>query len=375
MELLNSIAFHAEDPTQFIERIDALITETDSDYKSKSAVYTSNVAALQTQLSEIDTTKALTSERVAFYNNAITNATSELQVASKKQQEREVQLAMMVSLEQQLTVKENQYRALLAKQASSPAYLSDTALLNLSDHFSNTSLERDASNLIPRIESDIRNVELILPSLMHRDNLQKELLAGREQVRAYEVNTLENYTENDYLAAQKQGTVYQDNLNIAKSLNVVYDNEAIQTLITRLNTLLQNQEYLKYKRDSDNIQQKLSMLRVEREKPLQPLVYPDMTVNTVAPCNTAAINAANASCRQKLTEMMDLQGNLTAQIAHLTRECDVLRCPKCNSGLRYQNGNLVSSDVRATLPAELAALREQSQQVSIGIQAEQRNAM
>ena len=102
MELLNNIAFHEEDPTTYIERIDTVITETDYDYKSKLTLFTNNLNYYQSTVASVDTTKALTSDQLTSINQQISDITSERDRLQTLKTRRDVNIGILNSLEQQL---------------------------------------------------------------------------------------------------------------------------------------------------------------------------------------------------------------------------------------------------------------------------------
>lgn len=417
MELLNSIAFHEEDPAIFIEKIIAILAEKDMQYKTKLERYTADLKVLEINLKECDISKALSVEQIEQYNKEIVGYSEDIILLEKEKKQRDIDTAILSNLEEQ-------YQQIPIITIPEP----DEQLQNMMIKFG--------------------TVDNIIPLLYQRDHLKKE------------INILPDFSPNDftmtnYHETAMTETIIKDNQQLAFSLNVAYNNEEIGRIIKNYQGALDGQtvlilqdkiittekeyqlqkqpleipsivprniivpDYSKYNCDalllmvkeksaelimvsnennSDDtkiLEQKLSLLYqqlsvkveplaivIELEKELsiianQKIVLSDyysqerqieelkIKLNTIE--NTAAEELENTiakpdfavydkqNAQAQLQTLCNEQNELKAHIHYLHLGQDILSCPKCNTSLRYHQCQLISAEGNPVTSAELMA--------------------
>src|SRR5205823_13933675 len=101
MELLNSIAFHEEDPNIYIDRIEDRISSVDVNYKAKLAHFTTNVNFLQTLLANIDVSLALSQDQILANNLQITKLLEDITALEMVKTQRDINLGILTNLQYQ----------------------------------------------------------------------------------------------------------------------------------------------------------------------------------------------------------------------------------------------------------------------------------
>ena len=171
MELLNSIAFHEEDPTFYIERLDASISETDGLYKGKLAAFTTNFNSFQPLLTTTDVSRALTPEQTDQVKRDIANLTLERDMLQKTKAQRDVNIGILNNLENQLRRVES---------TSAPVPVPDPTLVSINHKYEGKSLETPDN-----IHANIERAMNIIPLLQRRDDLRNEIKKIETQLISY----------------------------------------------------------------------------------------------------------------------------------------------------------------------------------------------
>ncbi len=333
MELLNSIAFHEEDPTVFIERIDSVITETDSNYKLRLANFTNNLTSLQKILETTDMTKTLTSDQVNNINIQIDQLQSEQVRLQSMKTQRQINIGILTNLQTQLDNTNNQYHNLKV-----PAPPSD---LKYPDN----------------IEEMMTTLSNILPLLQRRD----QLLAGANQydcqLLPYVNHTDQNtYTDADYRDAISKEIALRDSQRLAQSCGISYTETAIQQAKMKYRNMLDSQTRIKLELEYNNIQAQLTTLESNKPNDVLPS-FPDITPREIPIPNYDQYSTTIMS--DELSELYKKQGSIQSHIQHLQKGLDVIQCPSCNVSLRYQQGKLLNSESGPTDFNEIESVKQQ----------------
>jgi len=349
MELLNSIAFHEEDPTSYIERIDNAITETDIEYKGKLAGFTNNLNSFQTILSTTDISKALNPEQISNINIQIESLTKELSNLQLRKSQRDINIGMMGNLQRQLDQANN--TIITIPQA-------DNELIKfLSKYDTNVVLPIT----VEEIEENISQINNVIPLLQQRDNLDSEIKKLDNLLLPY-INFKsegEKFTTEDYKETVSKEIAFRDSQKLAQNLGVLYSDNAIKESITHHRKILESQERLKLERDYTRLQDQINVLEMEHIQQTTPLQFPNVTPIHIPIPDYSKYSTANLE--EKLTELSKKHGSLQNHIQHLLRGCDVIQCPHCKGSLRYQNGKLTPAD---TDPSNLDELNVAQQQLA-----------
>ena len=328
MEILNSIAFHEEDPTTYIERIDANITETDYNYKAKLATFTSNLNTFQSLISSVDINKALNPEQTNDINQRITNLIVERNKSQALKSQRDINIAVLNNLERQLDVVNN-----TKVVVTEP----DDVLVATNNKYGGAPLDTTDN-----IYSNMERAMNIIPLLQRRDDLHSETIKLDRQLSFYNINNNVIYTQEDYQDALSQETAYRDNQRLAQNLGVVYDKQAISDSIQRYREILSSQDRLSLEKERDNLQNNITALEIKYAQQSTPLQFPDITPQEIIPPDYSKYNTELLSIQ--LNELSKKHGSIQAHIQHLQKGYDVIQCPHCKGPVRYQQGILTSAE-------------------------------
>ena len=333
MELLNSIAFHEEDPTVYIERLDATISETDGSYKGKLAAFTTNFNSFQPVLTTTDVSKALTPEQTDQVKRDIANLTLERDVLQKTKAQRDVNIGILNNLENQLRRVES---------TSVPVAVPDPTLVSINDKYGGKSLDTPDN-----VHSNIESAMNIIPLLQRRDDLQNETKKIESQLMVYsDFGDSTVYTQADYQDAISQETSCRDSRRLAQTLGVPYSEQDIKDTIRRHHSTLSSQERLILEQERSNLQNSINTLEFKYSQQTTEIKIPDVVPQEIPLPDYSKYNTDLLS--SELGELLKKQGSIQAHVQHLRKGYDVLQCPHCNGPVRYQNSTLTSADTAPT---------------------------
>lgn len=285
MELLNSIAFHEEDPNVYIERIDNRIMEIDSVYKTKLAIFTNNLNTLQTILSTIDINLALTALQVTDINTKIVSMTNEVAALQIVKRQRDINLGILNNLHHQHT--------------QLPSILIPTpnhVLVELCKRYTDNIDHLDYAD---SLEIEINTVKDIVALLRRRDDLRLEISNIHNELLSYNNSTI--YTISDYDDAIFRESTYRDNQRLAQILNIDYDADTICKTISCHRITLASQERLKFEADKAILIQKLTCLEADYLNMVSTISFPDIIPKPVAVPDYSIYDTQPFS--QQLTEL------------------------------------------------------------------------
>lgn len=355
MELLNSIAFHEEDPSTYIERIDTTITEVDTEYKTKLSHFTANLEALQSMLTTTDLSKALTPEQIVGINTEITSTQTRLIQLQESKKKRDIDLGMLNNLQNQLTIEQSK-----VIYVPKP----DTSLSTLIEKFGDNI---DSSD---HVDAIVNRTMQIIPLLQRRDQFKKEL----DQYEAYlvpyvNIDKNRRYTTADYQNAVAEEIAFNNNQGLAQQLKVSYNDIAIKEHIKQQQDILGAQERLKLEHEKNTLEVRINILETEQKQySIQPPA-PDLTAQLI----TQEIQVPDYSkystipLSAELSELTQRQGAITAHIQHLQKGQGVLQCSHCKGPLRLQHGILVAADTAPANTDELIVAQQQLSQINSDI--------
>lgn len=342
MDLLNKIAFHEEEPDTFISRIDKEITDREAIYKIKTQQFHQMFNGLQEVMPKTNFEKAYSDEQVDSMRNTIQSLNEQSNNIKVIQQQREVHLALIKNIEQQL----------LAIKPT-PSITHPQHLLDII-HKLNISCDVDALQCIAQ-----KLVEL-KPLIAYRDKLNIQWNSVNNEYQKYvNIPCSDIYTSQDYEHAVKIETIYDNQLMMAKSCNVNYDQHSIASAIQYYTNILEIQKKLKIKLHLDKLLNNVETYASQRQTKYDIL---NGMVNIEEPVasniNPPDINNYEHTL-QKLTNALNEhlveQGSIRGHIEHLKARQDILQCPSCKTSIRFQKNSLVLSDEHQTSEDEIHA--------------------
>lgn len=372
MELLNSIAFHEEDPRIFIDKITEILNEKNTIYNIKLLEYNTNISSLETMLSKIDINKALSEQQhINLFNeiNVLNYGLIQLQTIKKQY---DIDIGILNNLYKQLnslqdiTLPEpsDKLKDLMIKYNYDDNYNyhemnNIIMLLNRKDIIlEKGSLENDLPIFNMEDYNSCINIENIynynynlLLSLNIDCNYDQESIVSRIK------NMKDTIAYNEYLHVNRE---YQSMLNnnisytnvdnLLKELNGIKDNINKTELIdiSKIDTLIKVPDYSKY--DKSLLQNDIKVLN-------QKLSLPVINKN-IDECNeiNRKINDLNNelknihqnkdidSLNRKSTNLTKKLNDVKNEIYKLKLNNKTLKCPKCSEALNFEKDELVISN-------------------------------
>lgn len=219
MELLNSIAFHEEDPRIFIEKITEVFNEKNLFYNTKLSEYNNNIISLENMINKIDITKALSEQQHKSFLDEIVKLNNELLILQKLKQQYDIDIGILNSLYKQLH------------------NLTDIILPEPSDELKDLMIKYKYND-----EYDYHKINNIVMLLQQKDLL---LVKGSFE------NDLQLFTMEDYRNCITNENIYNNNYNLLSSLNIKcnYDEESIRCRIKNIKDTISYNEYLVTKKE------------------------------------------------------------------------------------------------------------------------------
>jgi DNA repair exonuclease SbcCD ATPase subunit len=341
MELLNTIAFHEEDPTIFIEKIDTAITVADTEYKAKLSVFNTNIATLTTLLQQTDMTGALSPEQRNLYQGQITLLKEEYAKLQVIKQQRDIDLGLLTNLKQQYTTANTR---IVTEPSPDPSIFNYGITVN--DVY----------------ETALGQLLSLLSMLQRRDDLARDV-TRQSTILSTGIKPDRVYTIEDYQNIRTHETIYQEGLRLTQSLGVTYTQEAIGQYIVSIKSSILGQERLRAEAVVNDLILKYQMVVKEQNQVLPELVGPDLTPRVIPIPDYGQFNTTELQGR--LTMLSQEQGSLQMHLQHLQKARDVIQCPQCNGSLRYQQGNLVVADTGPINHAEIEAVNQRIREIII----------
>lgn len=348
MELLNSIAFHEEDPTTFIERIDTTAAEAGTEYTAKLALYNKNLELYQALVAGTDITKALPPASEAELTATVQQLSDDRARLQAIKSQRDVDLAVLRNLNSQL---ESAASTVFTHTDPSPH------LVSLSQRFGGEGLDT-----YEHIDATVQKINSMLPLLQKRDQLKSNVEVMNTQLLPY-VNATDftPYTQEDYQEAVSQEVILRDSQRAASAMGVLYSSTAIAETVASYQRTLASQDRLKVEYQRDNLQAQITGLETLLQQPLAPISFPNIVPQDIAVPDYTKYNTTPHA--QRMNELQTRKGELTVHIQHIRQGQGVLQCPKCTAAVRYQDNRLIIAD---TEPLNEAVLTQaQSELVAV----------
>ena len=362
MELLNSIAFHEEDPKIFIDKISNSINENDIIYNNKLSEYNTKLSNLEKLMSEINFENVLSSGQHEFLNYKIKELNTDIVKLSNIKKQYEIDIKIIESLTDQLLDIED---VIIPEP--------DNDLIILADKYDYNYEEYDFSSIIVKLKQirellKFGSINNDVPLFTKSDymgavnkeieyNTNYDLLSSLGIICHYNQQSIDqtikiiNYLiiRKEYTLLTNINTKYTDCNDLISSLNAI--NKSIKEkensfdIESLLKNIIEIPNYSKYETvDLDN---KLKNLYHELSQPLVNDREKDILLDKN---NIKTLNIKLSSLYQndniiklkdRLAILVNDQNKLDTEIQKLLLSIKTLKCPKCNESLKLENNNLV----------------------------------
>jgi len=366
MELLNSIAFHEEDPRVFIEKINDVLNEKNTIYNFKLSEYNSNLAKLEELMSKIDINKALTEQHRKDITDEINILSTELSKLKIIKQQYDIDTGILNNLHKQLSNLQDiilpepndNLKSLMIKYNYDERYnyqeinsiisllfqkeaISEKGFL---DHDVPIFTMDDYRNTLNNENLFDYNYNLLL-SLNINCNYDEESISNRI------TNMKNTISYNEYLQINKEyQSLINTNLSYIDTTDLLQESTKIKNEINNiksLDNLISRPDYSKYDVSSLNndiiiLQQKLSQNPINEN--IDECTKINQKINDLnSDLKILQQNKTIDSLNEKLSNLINKDNNLKNEIYRLELNNTSLKCPKCSESLNLENNKLVLS--------------------------------
>lgn len=303
MDLLNSIAFHEEDPSIFIEKIDDYINKTESEYKEKLVDY--NIEKENYLLvSNIDRSKVLTSDQEQKLKDKLESLINERGKLQEENIKRQTNLELLQNLQDQFNKIKN--------------------------------IEVPEGANLSQIDNEINEIVNLIPLLLKRDQITNKINECDNLLHLYNIDVSKVYSNDDYQNAISKEVAFNHGNKLAQDLNVPYNRESIEQKIKEYQDLLLTQKKLKLEKRIETLEKEYFEIQsVVIEFPnLNPnyIPSPDLSKYPIEELN------------QELNKLIKNRDSIQLYIQNLQERKNILKCPQCNTLLKYQDNSLTISN-------------------------------
>lgn len=318
MELLNSIAFHDEDPAVFIDKIDATLSEQSIIYKERLNRFNELLAALNLKCSTIDMNRGLTEKDITEINTELETLGNYRKILVEKQNKRNIDLGILNNIQQQL--KNIQNKIVIIPDP-------DDNLKYLHAKYFDTDINQPSS------------LSEIIPQIIHRDYLRNYI---NSLVIDVSMKDFLSYTITDYNDAAYLEKSICEMQNLCKSLNVAYNKDKIEEAKNYYSGLLSCQERLSIENKLAQIKSEYEKCLIENNKVLPELYLREIVSREISVPDYSIFNTN--ILKEVLSDKYQEKGKENEFLQSLLKSSDVLQCPHCSNSLRYQNFTLHKAD-------------------------------
>lgn len=337
MELLHSIAFHEENPADFISKIDDKYKLLELQYNTLLAEFNADIALHTPMLQSINYDLALNSSQVATMTQELVVFNTHLDELVLQRSTRKAQLQLLADLQKKL-------------QTLPITPILPAVPISLSSKF---------PNMTPAAMLQYGNT--YLPLIQQRESMVTKLTTLKSKLKSNHLT--DDYSTEEMSLALANDNLYQEELNYCRELDISYDLTAVNSLIESYRNLLAAQDHLQ-------LQQQITTLNSELQQLKQGLTIPNVTIPTIIAIDimtpTLSLDQQEV-LRQQINTLTAEKSSLSTHLSHLKLGSDVVQCPNCNYNLRHVNRTLVKADVAPSNNDEIAEINSQLQKIETDI--------
>ena len=343
MDLLNSIAFHDQDPAAFVSRIDQALTESTTTHNIALGELNAGLAAFERDRVGVDISKQLDNNTIARLQSEVDAFRVKRAQLESAQRQYEVDTAVL-----------NNLRAEIARLTALPAVVPPVPPVKL----------------VPYLTLD--NIPDIIPRLTRREELAVIGNRLRIMVGSFPPHSVPTELLSTAQAVADTETQRAFYLREATSLGLEYSIEGLSSGISSRKKMLDAQEYLHTNSEIQSLQAEMTRLNV----PLTMLPVPEVVSQPVLPLDRSPF--VTDKLQLELRCLLEARGVAQAKLSAALAERDILSCPHCQGGLRYMAGAIVKAhttlDPGTLTSAQIDIARIQSEGATLEQRLRQINA-
>lgn len=329
MELLNSLAFHEEEPSVYISKIDEKIKSSESSFETLLDAFKKQICVLEKEAEGFSVKEKMGKDEIFNLEKRLQSEEKNMETLLILDHKRKVELGILSSLGQQL----EEFDEKLAK-------------------FSPDDLESPCA-----LKSQMEDISRCIPMLKNVEEKREQILTLSRKIS--KIKGLPGFSEKDYREALLQETIYKDNEKRAKRIGCNYNSKDVALKIAKNDEILCLQSFSKIFREKSACDRKINSLEelVARSPP--EVVSRNIPVPDFSIYSTSKMEAALEDIPAEIPKL-----ELLLEKAEASKT--IIDCPSCNSPLRYIDGLLVQAerDFSATkdtkdLETKLASVKQE----------------
>jgi DNA repair exonuclease SbcCD ATPase subunit len=322
MDLLNTIAFHDEEPSEIIGKISKNLDQLTTIYKLKLSDLNVEISKLNELSKEINVNDYLKVDSILQLTIEFDQNKNKIDELNTNQQQLEIQKGIYQQLKLQLSS--------IGTPDSSHLIIPEK-ITELSELFN-----VDSSELIYKMNENIGYIK-------HRENICEKLKYLNDELVVFTNHSKSvNVTEMDLHNSIKIENFYQYNLDIANKYSVEYNKKVISNKINFYKELLNVQVHLQHREQFDKLISQIEILNNIVEDSVELII---VTPVEILEPDYSSFNTEHLSV--KLKEYYHEFGSLSANLDNLMKSKNLMSCPNCDISLRCNNHILISSDLEA----------------------------
>ena len=298
MELLNKIAFHEEDPNEYLEKIEKHYNEARTQHQCQLDLYQKKLEQINDYDCEISKYYK-SSKDVDFLHDQLLKLKEQHCYLIEKKNKKNIELAIKHNKEEEL-------KNIVIEDVEIPLKLSF-----------------DLINGRYKVENELEKFEKHYKEFKSLMEIREKKIFYEKQLKNIDKIT-ESFTIVDLQQSIYQETTYAENDILFKQLDLTHDIEEVNDYIDYLNTILEAQERLSKQQQLDELTINLNNL---------PNIISDYTKYDFS------------ELQNQIDNLVLEQGSLQHQLQHLIESQNSISCPYCEEEVLYKNGQLVKVTV------------------------------
>jgi DNA repair exonuclease SbcCD ATPase subunit len=373
MEFLNSLVFHAEDPSLYLDRVTSLLLETNKEYDLKLAHYLKNLEKMKEMMEILDLDRAAELSSLEMMRQEQEVIQEKIVALNLVKNQREIDTSLLRNFEEQLE------HLRLSGPGLAPVLKEGVIEGIRKCHFDPDDELGDVSRRADEVDlgGTITRITSILPSLQHRDLLYRNFLEiPNPQGHFTSFREDEFYTHQDYLDTCLKEKALKDQRELAQSLGVSYHQDEIEKTILSYQQILETQKSLPLReqltREKEAIQQEIYKLTNQHQSLLVPIKLLLIPPELLIPHEIKVLDESRfetASLKASLHLCFQEQGRTQSTIAILEKNQDILSCPSCQVPVRYHGNQLCLAGAEPVSHQELSREKENLRLITQQIRA------
>lgn len=325
MELLNSIAFHEEDPSEFISKLDSKISEIKNNYNNKLETFNKKMESFNQKIESLNCDdKKLSDDEKQKTIQDLKNNKRELEVQTKLKQQLEIDKGILKNLHKELSILNSEIFEIPVIQ----------------------------------INEDLLLLESLVDKLKRRDDLFLQF--SKNKVIKLNIQ----FSEEDFKRVLSEEIRFKNNFEICKSLSLDYKQSAVQERIKKIQDCIDLQDDLKKDEERLSLEKSKNLIlkSIRELEIVKDVIFsiPEIKFKEITPPNFSKYNTETIS--QELENLSHKLGEKQCHLSHIIKCKDILSCPHCQGNVRFNSISLIKINDSPVSQKEIDSCRSEIKQ-------------